>query len=622
MKTNRIISLLALSLVGFSCDNLYEDKYIGQWEDEYVWEIAEQATAVLNDLYVTIAHRPDVYDSNFLDAATDNAMSTLEGTVRELTTGDYSSQSNPLNCWSTNYEAVQMASYYIANGMNEAYVFNVKSEYSDVGERYYRMGQAHFLRAFFHFDLLQVYGGKNNSGEALGIPILTEYVDTEEAMDMLLTYKRPTYRESIDLILADLDEAMSYFEDERALTVTVEGRANYNTAAALKARVALYAASPAYQDNSIVQINDMGSFTVVDKATYEENWANFAGLIYEESMTSFLSSVTSDEGNSSLSYTQLTSTDFADVSSATPAEYIFRFYFNSTSVENYHFMPRFYGKAYTVPTQNLVDAFPMANGYPITDYRSGYDPSNPYVNRDSRFYLNIYYNGADYGSEDFASEDSLVSKVDITKGGVDSRSGNIDTSKNSLATRTGYYLAKFVSKNFNMLDLLGTSNSAHYWPELRKAEVYLSYAEAANEAWGPTTKGIFTSSDGEESTVGLTAYDVIKNMRATSGGIVDDKYLDEVAAMGKDAFRELIQNERRIELAFENHRFFDMRRCLMDLTEPIYGVEASLGYDGVTVEYDMDVVVEDRDALSNVRNYYLPLPYAEVMKGLDNNMGW
>ncbi len=622
MRKYRIISLLSLSLLGFSCESLYEEKYVAQWEDEYVWEIASQAQAVLNDLYVTIAHRPDIYDSNFLDAASDNAMSTLQGTVRELTTGNYSSQSNPLNCWSTNYEAIQMASYYIENGMNEALVFNTTSEYTNVGERYFRMGQAYFLRAFFHFDLLQVYGGKSSSGEALGVPILTEYVTTQEAMDMLLSYKRPTYRECVDLILADLDQAQLYFEDERALTVTEVGRANLESTVALKSRVALYGGSPAYQDDSVIRINGMGDFTVIDSSKYEENWAHFAGLIYGESLANLGTSTETEEGNStSLTYTQLKSTDLADVSSTTPTEFLFRFYFNSTSLESYHFMPRFYGKAYTVPSQNLVDAYPMANGYPITDYRSGYDPSKPYEGRDARFYLSIYYHGAEYGSVDYESESSPLSRVDILPGGLDSRSGSIDTSKNSFATRTGYYLAKFVSKNFNMLDLLGTSNSAHYWAELRRAEVYLNYAEAANEAWGPTTKGIYTDSEGEVNIVGLTAYSVMKELRATSGGITgNDEYLDEVAAQGKDAFRKLIQNERRIELAFENHRFFDMRRCLMDLTEPIYGVEAS-EYNG-EVQYDLDVVVEDREALNNTRHYYLPLPYAEVMKGLDNNMGW
>ncbi len=623
MKKIRIISLLSIATLGFSCENLYDEKYTGQWEDEYIWEITTQSTAVLNDLYVKINHRPDAYDSNFLDAATDNAMSSLNGTVRDLTTGNYSSQSNPLNCWSTSYDAIQMANLFLENIWNEDYMFNNESEYTNEGERYYQIGQAYFLRAYFHFKLLQVYGGKGISGQALGIPILTEYVSTDEAKDMLATYKRPTYKECVDAILKDLETATEYFEDERALTVTIVGRANAAATAALASRVALYGGSPAYQDDSVISINGMGDFSVVNPAKYEENWAYYAGMIYQNSIAKLGTTTTTDEGTStSLQYNQLQSTDLADVSSTTPSEFLFRFYFSSTSVESFHFMPRYNGKAYTVPSQNLVDAYPMANGYPCNDLRSGYDPANPYLGRDARFYLSIYYHGAEYGAIKFESDKSKLTTVDILPGGADSRSGSIDTSKNSFASRTGYYLAKFVSKNFNSLNLLGTSASKHYWPELRRSEVYLNYAEAANEAWGPNTLGIYTTPDGDSNTVGLTAYQVMKDLRAVSGGITGgDPYLDEVAAQGKEAFRKLIQNERRIELAFENQRFFDLRRCLMDLSEPVRGVEVSL--DGSNnVVYDTDVVVEERTALKETRNYYLPMPYSEVMKGLEQNKGW
>ena len=118
-----------------------------------------------------------------------------------------------------------------------------------------------------------------------------------------------------------------------------------------------------------------------------------------------------------------------------------------------------------------------------------------------------------------------------------------------------------------------------------------------------------------------TAYDVIKTLRAGSGGITDTGYLDEMAR-SKETFRELIRNERRIELAFENQRYFDMRRWLLPLNEPVRGVRVTADADGTYV-YDTQVELEPR-MYDDVRYYYAPLPYNECVKNpyLVNNMGW
>ncbi|MFI3304713.1 MAG: RagB/SusD family nutrient uptake outer membrane protein [Rikenellaceae bacterium] len=611
MKNFKIISLLSLSLAISSCESLYEDKYIEQWGDETTWGVAAIAQGVVNDIYVGIPHRPDTYDSNFLDAATDNAATSYYGSsISDLGSGNYSMRVNPLSCWSTNYGYIQMACYYLENGMSDALTFNPSNEDSDIGERYRLIGEAYFLRAYFTFDLLKIYGGKGTSGKAMGVPIVTEFTDRETGEDILADgYVRPTYQETIDQVISDLDNAIAFLGDTRAISTQVVGRADLNTARAFKTRVLLYSASPAYQDDSVVTIHDSkGNFTVANGTTYTDKWASVAGTIGE---------LYSEIG----SFSKLNATDLANVTAtSTPSDFVFRFYFNNRTMETAHFLPRYFGTAYTIPSQNLVDAFPMANGYPITDSRSEYDPENPYEGRDDRFYMNIYYHGAEYGSSTYATDEFPLTTVDILPGGADSRDGVLNGSANSYASKTGYYLAKFMSKNHTMNNPLSTSNVTHYWPELRRTEVALSYAEAANEAWGPEKAGTYYDEYGIEQTATTTAYDIIKAIRSTSGGVTDTSYLDEVAGKGKDAFRALIQNERRIELAFEDHRFFDMRRCLLDLTEPIYGVSATLGDDGETVEYET-VYVEDRK-YDGVKYYYLPLPYTEVVKGIESNLGW
>ena len=290
------------------------------------------------------------------------------------------------------------------------------------------------------------------------------------------------------------------------------------------------------------------------------------------------------------------------------AEFVFRAFHNTKELETRHFTPYYLGKANTIPSQNLIDAFPMkASGYPIADTgNSGYDASAPYSGRDNRFYLTVYYHGATYGGTGLP--------LDVVYGGKDSPSYDFK------ASRSGYYLAKFLSKKEAMLDPITSTNAQHYYPILRKAEVFLNFAEAANEAWGPKVKGTYQDAEGNTVTCKYSAYDVIKTIRKASGGITDTRYLDEMAA-DKESFRELIQNERRLELAFENHRYYDMRRWLLPLNEPVRGVEVT-EQNGV-LHFDTSKEVEARK-FDDIRYYYSPLPYNECVKNpnLVNNLGW
>ena len=185
--------------------------------------------------------------------------------------------------------------------------------------------------------------------------------------------------------------------------------------------------------------------------------------------------------------------------------------------------------------------------------------------------------------------------------------------ENGYSTRTGYYLRKLTRSECNPDPNYKTS-AKHYSARIRYTELFLDYAEAANEAWGPTGKGSHTYS----------AYDVIKAIRARAGvGATNgDAYLESIKG-DKAKMRELIRNERRIELCFENHRFYDLRRWQVDLSklnETAMGTQIDKKSDG-TLNFT-PLKVEEREYKDYM--YYGPVPYEETLKwtNLQQNDGW
>ncbi|PWK22370.1 putative outer membrane starch-binding protein [Arcicella aurantiaca] len=243
-----------------------------------------------------------------------------------------------------------------------------------------------------------------------------------------------------------------------------------------------------------------------------------------------------------------------------------------------------------LPLQNMVDAYETNKGKTITDPSSGYNPQAPYENRDPRFYMTILYNGASYRTNTIQS---------FLPGGKDSKDGpsNWNTSK------TGYYLKKFMNDNLpinNPWDVSGTQP----WIYFRYAEILLNYAEAQNEATGPDQ----------------TVYDAVNAIRSRKG--VGMPAL--ATGLSKEQMRDAIRRERQVELAFEEHRFYDVRRWkIANVTEniPAYGVDVAK--NGNTFTYSR------KEALSGRRfedkHYFLPIPRAEIQAAngkLSQNAGY
>lgn len=248
------------------------------------------------------------------------------------------------------------------------------------------------------------------------------------------------------------------------------------------------------------------------------------------------------------------------------------------------------GWAGNTPLQNMVDAYEMNNGKVITDATSGYNAQNPYANRDARFYATILYNGAAYRG----------STIDIyTPGGKDSKDGP----SNWNTTKTGYYLRKFMNDNYP-IDNPWNVAGLQPWIYLRYAEVLLNYAEAQNEAVGP---------DG-------TVYAAVNQVRQRP--TVNQPALP--AGLTQIQMRDAIRRERQVELAFEEHRFYDVRRWrIANVTEnvPAYGVDVTKS--GTTTTYTRKVALSGR-AFAD-KHYWLPIPRSEILSSngkLPQNTGY
>ncbi len=525
----------------------------------------------------------------FTDVATDNAVTNnTDDNLRQMATGQWTADNNPLNEWTDSQAAIQYLNIFLANADSVHWADDDATR--ELFNRRLK-GEAYGMRALFMYHLLRNHAGwtgGGQSGELLGIPIVLE----PQNKDSDFNQPRDTFEACIQQIYSDIENARqllpldygdlgdasqlpsNYSNTElgrynRVFGIDGKQRMSGRIAMAIKAKAALLAASPAY--------------TAGTSTTWEDA-ANYAGELLQ--LNGGIAGLAPDGDN------WYNDTGMSNLGSgANPPEIIWRTNLSeSTDLEAEHFPPTLYGNGRINPTQNLVDAFPMENGYPIDHANSNYDPVNPYQNRVEILREYILVNGGTAG----VNNTTVISAED----------GNTNDALNevSTSTRTGYYLKKLLRQDVN-LDPTSTNPQLHYIPRIRYTEIYLAYAEAANEAWGPNGTGSF----------GFSAYDVIEATRARQGVSQPDDYMqNEISTI--DDMRTLIRNVRRIELAFENFRFWDLRRWNMDLTETADGVSITNGNHN-------RISVENREY--QPYQHYGPVPYNEVLKfSLQQNYGW
>jgi hypothetical protein len=585
MKTKLII-LLALLAIFTGCEEILSPADENKRELDDIYEDAAFAEGLLLNGYVRLPNG----NYSFNDVATDDAVSNNDdNSYLLMATGKWSALNNPVDQWTTANAAIQYLNLILAE--TDKVNWAMTGDYTKEMFNDRTKGEAYGLRAIFMYYLLQAHGGWTADGKLLGVPIFTEPLDPTSDFAM----PRNTFAECVKQIYADLDQAESYlpldFEDvtdssdikipekyagktslsdyNRVFGENNRQRLTSRIVKAVRAQVALLAASPAFNQGSTV--------------TWTEA-ANYAAEVLD--LNGGLSGIAS---NGAYWYSKNNSAEINGLAQGiNPKEVLWRTNVgDGNSLETDNFPPSLYGKGRINPTQNLVDAFPMVNGLPITDPASGYDASKPYANRDPRLNMYIVVNGSKIGST------TIYTKVGKTKDGLD----NIATS-----TRTGYYLRKLLREDVN-LNPVSPTQQKHYVPRIRYTELYLDYAEAANEAWGPDDKG----------THGYSAREVIAAIRKRAGISQPDTYLASIGS--KEEMRKLIQNERRLELCFEGFRFWDLRRWKEKIKETAKG---------------MMITADDQFVVTPVENrqyedhmYYGPVPYTEVLKwGLTQNAGW
>ncbi|KXX69107.1 RagB/SusD family nutrient uptake outer membrane protein [Flammeovirga sp. SJP92] len=563
-KIKYIVLSLIIGLSTSACSNYLELERDNNRTEDEIWSHPSTAEGVLLSAYQGLPSVYTTYGNDILDCATDNAVTRqIESSVRRMAAGGWNPSSNPIGDWSGSYEVIRNINDFLQKGFDVDYFISDSLRNANYKKRLY--GEAHFLRAYYHFNILKRHGGKAINERILGIPVITSNVSNTTVLP------RNTYEEVVAQILKDTEIAienlpLEYTGDDVDFGESNVGRASQMAAQALRSVVSLYAASPAFNDKN-------------DALTEQEAWGR---AVYE-------------------------SQKLIDLMGGLPAwnndiyfddrvgEPIMRRYANNNDLERKNFPPSLNGQGFTNPSQELVDAFPMANGYPIDHPNSGYDPDQPYAGRDVRFYATIIHDGTAYKGTTIATHVGGEDHIQV----------------NDYATRTGYYLKKFVNPNVSLTP--GTITiGRHYIALFRKVEAYLNYAEAANEIAGPNTVPPFGR---------MTAKEAIQVVRQRAQ-IDSDEYLNTIA--GREAFRTFIHNERRIELAFENHRFYDVRRWNYDLDRinaPVNGIEINKDQNTLTTSYQK-IHVEDRTYQSHM--IYGPIPYREVLKGeaIIQNKGW
>ncbi len=409
-------------------------------------------------------------------------------------------------------------------------------------------GEMHFLRAFFYFELIKRFGG---------VPIVDHVYGTEENIDI----PRNTYQECVDFILKDLNAAQVQLP--RAYDAANNGRATRGAAMALRSRVLLYAASKLNNES-----NDLTKWAAAAKAAKDLIDSNFYSL--QSTYDDILNVPESQEYIMIKIRGPRVATDnkIVDFSQSPGSNSI------SGSMN---------------PTQNHVDLYEMTNGKAIGETGSGYDPQNPYANRDPRLAANVLYNNQAWQGRNLQMWD----------GGKDY------SSTNTIYTATRYYCRKYWPEPY----IRGQSGTALLnFVFFRYAEILLNYAEAQNEV---------------EVEPDPSVYNAINQIRGRTS--VSMPPLPE--PLTKDQMREHIRNERAVELAFEDHRWYDIMRWKIGpdvVAKPVYGMNVVKNTNG-SFMYSRILLA---NAFQKVYLDYMhryPIPRQEIYKSqgiLLQNPGW
>lgn len=592
MNLKTLIGVFAMLLVcATSCKKDYLDKTPNDdLTIDEVFQSRQYAERFLTSAYNNLPEEINFHDwqgrNAYVGASDEMELTWTYPFAQLMTAGAWSADVIEQNVWRFNWEGIRKTSIFLEN--------IDKTPFDDESQRNAFKGEAIFLRAFFHFLLLRAHGP---------IPVISHSFQSEDDFAI----KRGTLEEGANFIVAECDRAAGLLP----MTVTSDklGRATKAAALALKARLLLYMASPLFNGNP-----DYVNFTDKDgrklfPSFNDQKWqiaADAAKDCIDEVEQAGYGLYKSPSNDPLRNYQEL----FIQRHNK---EVLFARNMGTYNKLELAASPNGMGGwSGLCPTQEQVDAYEMADGTaPITGYNtdgtpiingvSGYQEAgyatsagtyspagvrNMYVGREPRFYASINYNGAIWRGRGLQFWNSGLDGKG--KGGQD-------------FTVTGYLMKKMVDENVNLVQGGSTLKT---WIYFRVGEQYLNYAEALNEAQGPVPD----------------VYKYVNLIRERSGmpGLP--------TGLIKDTMRERIRHERRVELSFETHRYFDTRRWkIAEQTDNknFYSMSIGLGSSLQDNAFYVRTLYKKR-VFDKTKHYLWPIPQLEINKvpSLTQNPGW
>lgn len=567
MKRIFLLIVFAGTLVLVSCKKSFLDlKPLNNISEENVWKNASLIRAFVTNIYNGIEPGIALTCDNMngpIAIITDEARSayTVATSNTTIITGAYSTSSAPLNNWTRQYANIRNTNLFLDN---------IGSSPITEDEKKRLTGEIKFLRALAYFELVKRFGG---------VPIIT----AAQSLSDDLMVPRSTMEQCFTFIEEDLNEAISTMPNTSS-----GGLANKWAAVALKSRAMLYAAS--YAQYGVMDPDGFGAIPSAAAAGYWQKAYDAAADIVNSGPYTLVTNL---------------NTLFIPKGATPSSESIFEIQYSPPlRGHGFHYVnaPRSESPDWTSctnPSQQLVDAFPMKNGLPITDPGSGYNPQDPYTNRDARLDASIFRHGLVW--RDLRTRAPLV--MDMKPGAYN---GIVEPDVAISVTHTGYYVRKFIDPDVTVATQPFGQNFTTS-VEIRLGEVLLNLAEAAVEL--------------NKATEAVTA---IKKLRDRAGTLTPLSAATPIAEL-----RNIVRNERLIELCFENHRLWDLRRW-RKAEEVLHGLTVKgmwiTDVGGGVLNYQVKTadVTGSHPRTFLAKHYLFPIPFSEIQRNtaLKQNPQW
>jgi hypothetical protein len=563
---------IAVCCIAACKKDFLDQKTLSAIDEKTVFADSTRALGMLNNLYsnLGISFNPRRFNNTGLDAACDESEPVSDPTIYtyKISSGGINPNNVDKGLWTVTYQMVRAANIFLKN----------KDSIPVSGAtRDYWVGQVRFLRAWYLFTLLKHYGG---------IPMVGDKVFSDNEK---INVPRSSFETCITYLSNELDTAAAMLPPSYRSGDPNQLKVTKGAALAVKARMLLYAASPLF--NSGPRADDPDHLLTFPNADVER-WKK----------ASDAARAVINLGVYSLYTASATPLYTLFLQNTPQAEHVLVYWQPWTTANNFYIeasanptsrggMNGWVGVKY-FPTQELVDEFDMINGLRIKDPASGYPGvgNNMYKNRDPRLTYTVHYNGAIRNMGSLGDQPVNTYTGVIPAGNAAATSASVDGIYTPTGTLTGYFRFKMCN---------GAAGELYRpWVVMRYAEVLLNAAEATNEYFGPTAE----------------VYDWLKMIRNRAGILAGVNGLYGLKpGMTKEEMREAIWHERRVELAFEEHRFWDVRRWkIAPQTEnaETHGMEITRAADG---SFSYRVIVIRKHVFTNAM-YFWPVPQSELTK--------